>query len=147
MAWRQVLWWASILISTGSVLIQRTLWISETNPSKAPVIQIFWCEFGDWFRSVLQKSNLYNSMDLECLLWKPSNLASNPISKLHILIYSSIIRLLLWFSLRRPRKGDNLDISQALWRGTWTTSMSIGSKALHPPPLIVSPLWKWSLLA
>ena len=62
-AWGRVPCWGSFLTSTGSALTQRTKWM---NPSKAPVLkpfvlQIFWCEFGEWYRSILQKSYLWIS--------------------------------------------------------------------------------------
>ena len=62
-AWRQMPYWVSFLKSTGFKLTQRTLWMSEMTPSKAHILkpfvfQIFWCEFGEWFRSILQKSYL-----------------------------------------------------------------------------------------
>jgi hypothetical protein len=44
-------WWKSFLTSTGSALTQRTLWMSEITPIKAPVLKayalkIFGREFG-----------------------------------------------------------------------------------------------------
>ena len=55
--------WGSFLTLVGSSGLMRILWMSGIIPSKTPVLkplvlQIFWFEFGDWFRSILQKSHL-----------------------------------------------------------------------------------------
>ena len=55
--------WGSILTSTVFALTKRTLWMLEMTPSKAPVLklhvlQIFICEFGEWFWSFLRKLDL-----------------------------------------------------------------------------------------
>ena len=56
--------WGSFLTSIGFSGFMLTLWMSGMNQSKAPilkpyVLQIFWCEFGEWFRSLLRKPDLY----------------------------------------------------------------------------------------
>ena len=66
-AWGQVSCWRSFLSSIGSSGLMRTLWMSEIIPCKTPilnplVLQIFGCEFGEWFRSILQKSHLYQKI-------------------------------------------------------------------------------------
>ena len=38
-ALERVPFWESFLTSTGSALTQRTLWMSDMNPSKAPVVK------------------------------------------------------------------------------------------------------------
>ena len=65
MAWGQVFCWWSFLASIGSSGLMRTLWMSEMDPSKTHVLKmlalyIFWCEFGEWFCSIFQKSHLYS---------------------------------------------------------------------------------------
>ena len=45
-------------------MVQGTPWMSEMTPRKTPVLkplvlQIFLCEFGELFRSILQKNHLY----------------------------------------------------------------------------------------
>ena len=52
------------LSAKGSSGLVWTLWISEMTPSKAPVLkrfilEKFWCELGQWFRLIFQKSHLY----------------------------------------------------------------------------------------
>ena len=71
-AWGRVSYWGLFLTSTGSALTQITLWMSEMNPRKAPilkpfVLQIFWCEFRDLFRSFLRKPDLYRCFFVLCL--------------------------------------------------------------------------------
>ena len=62
--WERVPYWGLFLTSTGSSRLLWTLWISEMNPSKAPVLKPyvlkkFCCEFGELFRSLLRESDLY----------------------------------------------------------------------------------------
>ena len=71
MAWGRVPSWGSFLTSTGFAGLVRTLWMSEMTPSKAPilkpfVLQIFWCELGEWFRSLLK--NLTCKSIKNCLI-------------------------------------------------------------------------------
>ena len=59
-AWGQVPSWESFLTSTEPALTQRTLWMSDMIPSKAPVLklyvlQFFGCEFWEWFWSFFKK--------------------------------------------------------------------------------------------
>ena len=69
-AWGEVSCWESFLTSTGCALTQRTLWMSEMIPNKAPVLkpyvlQISWCEFGEWFQSFLRKPDLYKNQEIK----------------------------------------------------------------------------------
>ena len=53
--------WGSFLISIGSSGLVQTLCMSEMTPSKAHVLkpfilQIFWCDFGEWFLSLLERT-------------------------------------------------------------------------------------------
>ena len=64
MAWEWVPFWGLFLTSTGFSGLVQTLWMSEITPSKITVLkpfvlQIFWCKFGEWFRSFLKKPDLY----------------------------------------------------------------------------------------